>query len=401
MRSIGTFSPHRPYCAIHFHPFDPAHWIDYNVLIRLASSTLSPGQLYSPLTACGPPPPRPCLVCSHLQNASLARLGLTSIPYTRMHLSLALLLHKQGFFSQVKLGGPSPPASCFPAGSIRDRLVEAEESTGYPSPLKQEINEDDVWKSQEQLSKEGWDNDAASFLMKHEGRTELQLETVEGMSEKEIEVIKKELDIINEHAPLLAEVRANVRKWMPEPEPENPQETPQQRQSRDRVRANLENARVKAQLLREGFSQATLLHFAGPHRSRRTYRDLERDGIAISAMGLDIPHQPWKPPITVDADEGVVTQENRSTRRLWLGLKYWNGTPVLRKAKMLSKPTKRIWLNAQELGGLVRGKGAFKEQIKPLTQVGEVMVISTDRGLLEVRECVERKVGGMVLCRIW
>jgi ribosomal protein S8 len=82
-------------------------------------------------------------------------------------------------------------------------------------------------------------------------------------------------------------------------------------------------------------------------------------------------------------------------------LKYWDGVPVLRKARMLSKPTKRIWLNAQELGGLVRGKGAFKEQIKPLTQVGEIMVISTDRGIMEVRECVERRIGGMVLCRIW
>jgi ribosomal protein S8 len=333
-------------------------------------------------------------VCSHLQNASLARLGLTSIPYTRMHLSLALLLQKQGFFSQVKLGGPSPPASCFPAGTIRDRLTKAEESNRYPNAAEHEIEEIHVWKSKEQLSKDGWDSHAANFLMQHEGKAQQESELTEEISKKEIEIIK-------EHAPLLAEVRANVRAWMPEPEAADPQETLQQRQRRDRERLNLENFRVKSQLLREGFSQTTLMHFAGPNRSRRTYRDLERDGITISAMGLDIHNQPWKPPITVDADEGVVTQENRSTRRLWLGLKYWDGVPVLRKAKMLSKPTKRIWLSAQELGGLVRGKGAFKEQIKPLTQVGEVMVISTDKGLMEVRECVERKIGGMVLCRIW
>lgn len=163
----------------------------------------------------------------------------------------------------------------------------------------------------------------------------------------------------------------------------------------------MENTKVKSQLLRDGFAEETLRHFAGPNNSRRTIRDLNRDGITISAMGIDIHNQPWQPPETRDEDEGIVTQENRSSRRLWLGLKYWEGVPVLRKAKMLSKPTKRIWLNAQELGGLVRGKGAFKEQIKPLTQVGEVMVISTDRGLMEVRECVERKIGGMVLCRIW
>ena len=68
-------------------------------------------------------------VCSHLQNASLARLGLTSIPHTRLHLSVALLLQKQGFFSQVKLGGPSPPASCFPPGLRDDGKMTAHPHT--------------------------------------------------------------------------------------------------------------------------------------------------------------------------------------------------------------------------------------------------------------------------------
>jgi len=27
--------------------------------------------------------------------------------------------------------------------------------------------------------------------------------------------------------------------------------------------------------------------------------------------------------------------------------------------------------------------------------------VSTDRGILEARECVERKIGGMVLCRVY
>lgn len=80
-------------------------------------------------------------------------------------------------------------------------------------------------------------------------------------------------------------------------------------------------------------------------------------------------------------------------------MKYWDGLPVLRKAKMLSKPTKRIWLDAQELGRVVRGGQAG--EIRGMTNVGEVMAVSTDRGILEARECVERKVGGMVLCRVW
>jgi small subunit ribosomal protein S8 len=32
--------------------------------------------------------------------------------------------------------------------------------------------------------------------------------------------------------------------------------------------------------------------------------------------------------------------------------------------------------------------------------MGECLFLSTDRGVLEVREAMERKVGGLVLCRV-
>ena len=48
-------------------------------------------------------------VCSHLQNASKARLGLTSIPVSKMHVKLMLGLQKEGFISSVTLGGTTPP----------------------------------------------------------------------------------------------------------------------------------------------------------------------------------------------------------------------------------------------------------------------------------------------------
>jgi ribosomal protein S8 len=153
-------------------------------------------------------------VCSHMQNASLARLGLTSIPLSRMHLSLSLLLQKQGFLSTVTLGGPTPPAKLLPP-----------------------THADDI-----------------------------------------------------------------------------------------------------------------------------------------------TPASATKPIITQEVEE--VTQQNRATRRLWLGMKYWDGEPVLRKMTLLSKPTKRMF-------------------IRGLRQVGECIFVSTDKGIMEARECVERKIGGQVLCRVW
>jgi ribosomal protein S8 len=93
-----------------------------------------------------------------------------------------------------------------------------------------------------------------------------------------------------------------------------------------------------------------------------------------------------------------VTQANISSRKLWLGLKYWNNEPVLSKMTMVSKPTKRVWMNQEGLARLVKGRDY--DYVKGLRDVGETLYVSTDQGILEARECVERRTGGMILCRV-
>ena len=81
-----------------------------------------------------------------------------------------------------------------------------------------------------------------------------------------------------------------------------------------------------------------------------------------------------------------------------MGLKYWNNEPVLSKMGMVSKPTRRIWMGVEELRDVA--KGVRSGYVEGLRGVGECLFVSTDRGIMEVRECVERGVGGMVLCRV-
>jgi ribosomal protein S8 len=90
---------------------------------------------------------------------------------------------------------------------------------------------------------------------------------------------------------------------------------------------------------------------------------------------------------------------NPAKRRLWLGLKYWQNEPVLKNMKLISKPTRRIWLTSEDLGKITRTRES--SYVKGLTHPGECMFITTDRGILEARECVERRMGGMALCRVW
>ncbi len=184
-------------------------------------------------------------VCSHLQNASKARLGLTSVPHTNLHLDLALVLQKQGFFSTVILGGPNPPT---PA-----HLLRRSEPANY-----HHLTDDQL---------------AAS--------------------------------------PWLAYPTARHNSFEPRA---------------DRV------------------------------------------------------------------------PENPAKRRLWLGLKYWNGGPVLSRMNMISKPSHRIWLDSRALATIAMGRDAG--HVAGLKRIGECIVVSTDKGIMEIRECVEKKIGGQLLCRV-
>lgn len=96
--------------------------------------------------------------------------------------------------------------------------------------------------------------------------------------------------------------------------------------------------------------------------------------------------------------EGI-TQENVASRRLWLGLKYWQGDRVLTKMSTISRPTRRVHLDVESLRDIVRGdKRRFVGGIR---SPGECIFLSTSLGrIMEARECVELKTGGLALCRV-
>lgn len=105
-------------------------------------------------------------------------------------------------------------------------------------------------------------------------------------------------------------------------------------------------------------------------------------------------------PSVNEESQGVepITQSNVASRRLWLGLKYWQSEPVLGKLSMVSKPKRRINLDVPGLRQIIRGEKSG--YVEGLRSPGECLFLSTDRGILEARECVEKKVGGLVLCRV-
>jgi ribosomal protein S8 len=90
--------------------------------------------------------------------------------------------------------------------------------------------------------------------------------------------------------------------------------------------------------------------------------------------------------------------ENPARRRIWLGMKYWNNEPVLNEIGLISKPSRRIQMGVSDIAKVVRGRKAG--YVNGLTRPGECLFVSTDKGIFESRECVERTLGGLVLCRV-
>jgi ribosomal protein S8 len=93
-----------------------------------------------------------------------------------------------------------------------------------------------------------------------------------------------------------------------------------------------------------------------------------------------------------------ITRENVASRRLWLGLKYWRNESVLGKVVLVSKPTRRVRVTVEDLRKIVRGQES--NYVAGLRSPGESLYISTDKGIMEARECVEKKIGGQALCRV-
>jgi len=72
---------------------------------------------------------------------------------------------------------------------------------------------------------------------------------------------------------------------------------------------------------------------------------------------------------------------------LEIGLKYFEGAPVIREIKRVSKPGRRVYAGSQELPSVRNGLG--------------IAVVSTPKGVLTDANARAANVGGEVLCTVY
>ncbi|KAF8056671.1 ribosomal protein S8 [Lyophyllum atratum] len=86
-------------------------------------------------------------------------------------------------------------------------------------------------------------------------------------------------------------------------------------------------------------------------------------------------------------------------RRIWASLKYRDDRPVLHNMELISKPSKRVFMDVSELRLLCSGRRA--QTVKPLG-MGEIAVVRTkdrENEWLEAREALQLRLPGEVVCR--
>ncbi len=96
--------------------------------------------------------------------------------------------------------------------------------------------------------------------------------------------------------------------------------------------------------------------------------------------------------LDVLVDEGYIRGYEPTTGKdghpaLRIELKYYEGTPVIREVKRVSKPGRRVYMSVNDIPQVRQGLG--------------VSIVSTSRGVMSDSSARANNVGGEVLCTVF
>ena len=96
--------------------------------------------------------------------------------------------------------------------------------------------------------------------------------------------------------------------------------------------------------------------------------------------------------LDVLADEGYIRGYEKTTSTdghgaIEISLKYFDGVPVIRELKRVSKPGRRVYLGVKDMPQVRQGLG--------------VSIVSTPQGVMSDANARAKNVGGEVLCTVF
>ena len=96
--------------------------------------------------------------------------------------------------------------------------------------------------------------------------------------------------------------------------------------------------------------------------------------------------------LDVLADEGYIrgyekTSSNDGHGAIEISLKYFDGVPVIKELKRISKPGRRVYLSVKDIPQVRQGLG--------------VSIVSTPQGVMSDANARAKNVGGEVICKVF
>ena len=118
-----------------------------------------------------------------------------------------------------------------------------------------------------------------------------------------------------------------------------------------------------------------------------------RNGQMRSLNSVDMPSSNFRQNILkILKDEGFIKDyfiENSENNKksLRINLKYYEGTPVIKEIKRVSKPGRRVYSRATSIPRVMNGLG--------------LAILSTPKGVMSDTEARKNNIGGEIICRVF
>ena len=80
-------------------------------------------------------------------------------------------------------------------------------------------------------------------------------------------------------------------------------------------------------------------------------------------------------------------EKNENKQYLIVNLKYYEGSPVIKEIKRISKPGRRVYSKATSIPRIRNGLG--------------VAILSTSKGVMSDSDAIKNNLGGEVICRVF
>ena len=117
-----------------------------------------------------------------------------------------------------------------------------------------------------------------------------------------------------------------------------------------------------------------------------------RNGQMRSLNKINIPFSNFRQKILeVLKKEGYIIDfkidGDKNIKTLLVDLKYYEGEPVIKEIKRVSKPGRRVYSKADSIPKVLNGLG--------------IAILSTSKGVMSDSEAIKNNLGGEIICRIF